>query len=88
MNIEEKWVRNWVRGIASKLAEGGDVSREEFEREESEIEKIALEKGSKVYEIPKIWKRRLFEKITGLKVDELLAMKDEVAGRKIKEALL
>ncbi|MFQ6055182.1 MAG: hypothetical protein ACE5KE_00315 [Methanosarcinales archaeon] len=60
--IEERWARGWIKGIARILATGPpEEAPEEFAREVAEIEKIALEKGAKVYDIAKRWRKRLLE---------------------------
>lgn len=60
--IEERWAKGFVHGIASILALGPpSESPEEYEEEVKKIEKIALEKGSKVYDYAKRWRKRLLE---------------------------
>lgn len=59
---EEKWAKGFVSKMADVLAAGGvDETPEEFKKEKEAIEKIALEKGSKVYEYAHKWRSRLLE---------------------------
>lgn len=60
--IEERWAKSFIEGIASLLAMGPpEESPEEYREEVEKIKKIALEKGSKIYELAKKWRRRLLE---------------------------
>ena len=85
--LEERFARRYVEGIARKLAKGGDLTPEEYEKEVETIKKIALEPGAEVFQIAKTWKRRLLERIIGLPIERLKKMKDEELGRKIKELI-
>jgi len=59
---EERWARAWVQGLAELLAKGGvDESPEEYMKEVETIKKIALEKGSVVYDYAKKWRKKLLE---------------------------
>lgn len=60
--IGEKWARKWVEGIAEIMASGPpEESPEEYRKEVEAIKKVALEKGSVVYDFAKRWRERLLE---------------------------
>jgi len=60
--IEERWARGWVEGLAKILASGPpEESPEEYREEVETIKRIALEKGSAVYDYAKRWRKRLLE---------------------------
>ena len=62
---EERWAKHYIHAIASLLASGPpSESPEETKKEIEEIEKIALEPGSEIYEKAKKWRRRLIEVLT------------------------
>lgn len=62
---EEKWAREWVESVASILAMGPPTeSPEEYERQVEQIKKIALEPGSKIYEMAQRWRKKLIEAIS------------------------
>jgi len=60
--LEKRWAQGWVKGLAKVLAEGPPGESPILtEEQRKEIERIALQPGSEVYQLAKRWYNKMRE---------------------------